>query len=107
VLKSGCARQQLEIKLFGGANLYDGPSRVGTKNSDFALNYLQAEGLRVVASDLGGNHPRVVHYHPATGGARRIFRKRDEEDAIIAERAPRYKAKLTEASPEGDVELFG
>ena len=107
VLKSGCARQYMEIKMFGGANLNEGPSKVGSKNASFALSYLENEGLRSIATDLGGTHPRVIHYVPSTGGAKRIFRKRIEEDQIIVESERRYKAKLNVAPPsEGDVELF-
>lgn len=106
VLRSGCRRENLEIKLFGGANLTEGPSRVGSKNAAFALNYLAAEGLRVLSSDLGGTHPRLVHYVPATGAARRVLRERANERQI-AETERRYKAKLTTAPPpEGDIELF-
>ena len=107
VLRTGCPRQYLEIKLFGGANLNDGPSKVGSKNASFALNYLKAEGLTSIANDLGSNHPRVIHYVPSTGAARRIFRKRVEEDQIVVESERRYNAKLKVApATGGDVELF-
>jgi len=106
VLKSGCRREDLEIKLFGGANLMDGPSRVGSKNAAFALSYLEAEVLPVLSSDLGGTHPRVVQFVPSTGAARRVLRKRADERQI-AETERRYKARLTTAPPpEGDIELF-
>ena len=42
VLKSGCRRQDLEIKLFGGADLTDGPSLIGSSNVAFVLDYLAA-----------------------------------------------------------------
>jgi chemotaxis protein CheD len=106
VLKSGCGRDDLEIKLFGGANLNDGPSRVGSKNAAFAMKYLEDEGLAPVSVDLGGTHPRVIQYVPSTGVARRIFRKRTDEDRIIAEAERRYTDKLVVTPKEGDIELF-
>jgi chemotaxis protein CheD len=109
VLRTGCRREDLEIKLFGGSDLNDGPSKVGSKNAAFARLYLENEGLRAIATDLGSNHPRVIHYVPSTGAAKRIFRKRADEDRIIAERERRYKATLKEKAEttEGDIELFG
>lgn len=106
VLRTGCGREGLEIKLFGGANLNEGPSRVGSKNAAFVLKYLEDEGFSPVSVDLGGTHPRVIHYVPSTGTVRRIFRKRLEEDRIIAERERRYTRELVVKPPEGDIELF-
>jgi len=54
VLKAGCPRSRLEIKLFGGANFTAGPAMIGRKNSDFALRYLAEEGLAAIAAGLGG-----------------------------------------------------
>jgi chemotaxis protein CheD len=106
VLRTGCRREDLEIKLFGGANLNDGPSKVGSKNAAFVLKYLEEEGLSPVSVDLGGTHPRVIQYVPSTGTVRRIFRKRSDEDRIIAERERRYTRDLVVKPPEGDIELF-
>ncbi len=104
-LKSGCGRGDLEIKVFGGANLTDGFSQVGSKNAQFAVDYLDAEGLSAVSSDLGGNQPRVVRYVPGTGTARRILLKRPEAGDIM-ERERQYKVTLTTKPTEGDIELF-
>lgn len=57
VLKSGCPRDRIEIKLFGGANFVEGPSRIGEKNAQFALHYLEHDGLHPVSVDLGGTGP--------------------------------------------------
>jgi chemotaxis protein CheD len=70
---SGCHRSRLEIKLFGGANFADGPAMIGKRNSDFVLNYLAKEGLRVTVADLGGVYGRRIHYHPASGKVKRLF----------------------------------
>lgn len=105
VLKSGCARGDLEIKLFGGASLTSGPSMIGQKNSDFALRYLKEEGLRVVAMDLGGVFGRRIHYHPATGKVGRLFLKGAGKDRV-AEEERRYGANLRNKPVDGDVQLF-
>ncbi len=106
VLKSGCTRRDLEIKLFGGASFTSGPSMIGQKNGDFALRYLKEEGLRVVASDLGGVFGRRIHYHPATGKVARLFLRGAGKDQVAAEER-RYGAELRRKPVDGgDVQLF-
>jgi chemotaxis protein CheD len=106
VLKSGCLRRDLEIKLFGGASFTSGPSMIGQKNGDFALRYLKEEGLRVAASDLGGVFGRRIHYHPATGKVARLFLRGAGKDQVAAEER-RYGAELRRKPVDGgDVQLF-
>ncbi len=105
VLKSGCARPDLEIKLFGGASFTNGPSMIGQKNSDFALRYLKEEGLRVAAMDLGGAFGRRIHYHPASGKVARIFLKGAGKDRV-AEEERLYGANLRKMPVDGGVQLF-
>jgi chemotaxis protein CheD len=105
ILKSGCARPDLEIKLFGGACFTSGPTMIGQKNGDFALRYLKEEGLRVVAMDLGGVFGRRIHYHPASGKVARIFLKGAGKDKV-AEEERRYGANLRKMPVDGGVQLF-
>jgi chemotaxis protein CheD len=105
VLKSGCQRKDLEIKLFGGANFTSGPSMIGQKNADFAMRYLQNEGLRVIAHDLGGGYGRRIHYFPTTGAVKRFLLK-GGGDKVIVEREQRYVTTLKQAPVEGDIDLF-
>jgi chemotaxis protein CheD len=106
VLKSGCRRQDLEIKLFGGANLMDGPSMVGSKNAAFARDYLANEGVKTVAEDLGGPCGRRIHYTPATGKVQRLLLQ-DHSQQKIAALEESYKTKILTKSIEGEIELFG
>jgi chemotaxis protein CheD len=105
VLKSGCGRKNLEIKLFGGANFTQGVTMIGTKNGEFALRYLNNEGLRPVAMDLGGNLGRRIEYHPATGKVVRLFLRGTGKDQVVEEER-RYGAVLRSKPVEGDVQLF-
>lgn len=106
ILKSGCGRTGLEIKLFGGANFSSGVTMIGQKNADFAIRYLKEEGLPLAASDLGGVHGRRIHYHPATGKVARLFLKGAGQDQVAAQEH-RYGAELRRTPIDGDVELFG
>jgi chemotaxis protein CheD len=105
VLKSGCKRQDLEIKLFGGSNLYDGVSLIGKKNAEFTLKYLEKEGLRVAAHDFGGSRGRRIHYSPATGRVHRLLLRHNVDESVVqAER--KYISHLAHSEIEGDIELF-
>lgn len=69
----GAHRDELEVKLFGGADVLpllsertDRPT-VGALNCQAAVSVLAEEGFNVTASDLGGTRGRRIHFHTATG----------------------------------------
>lgn len=105
ILKSGCRREDLEIKLFGGSILSGGPTMVGLKNADFALRYLELEGLRVAGHDFGGPRGRRIHYFPSTGVVKRRLLQPTTEDRLVREESD-YVASLKTETVEGDIELF-
>lgn len=69
----GVRRQELEIKLFGGADVLPVGTRrldkptIGAMNCLTALEVLKEEGLSALASDLGGTRGRTIHFHTGTG----------------------------------------
>jgi chemotaxis protein CheD len=69
IMAHGGRRDQLEIKIFGGAMISSDFQRIGDKNADFVESYLQHEGLAVAAQDLRGTAPRRLMYFPNTGRA--------------------------------------
>jgi chemotaxis protein CheD len=83
----GATRRELEIKLFGGADVLPVSAArshiltVGAMNCKIALEVLEKEGLQVAASDLGGLRGRTVHFDTATGDVlvRRLARLRVTE----------------------------
>jgi chemotaxis protein CheD len=62
-----------EAKLFGGADMLDQPGRangyvsIGRQNIDAALKTIEALGLRLIASDTGGDRGRKVFFYSGTG----------------------------------------
>jgi len=106
LLKAGCSRNSLEIKLFGGGNVIDSTSSIGTNNAEFARHYLEAEGLRVAVADLGGQLPRRINYFPATGKVIRRLLGSNESVAVVREENE-YVSSLSKRSPAGEIELFG
>jgi len=69
----GARRDEVEVKLFGGADVLpllcvraDRPT-VGALNCQAAVSVLAEEGFTVTASDLGGTRGRRIHFHTGTG----------------------------------------
>ncbi|MCX6625363.1 MAG: chemotaxis protein CheD [Acidobacteria bacterium] len=69
----GAGRQELEVKVFGGADVLpaaaprEGRPTVGALNCRAAADVLAEEGFTVSASDLGGMRGRRIHFHTGTG----------------------------------------
>jgi chemotaxis protein CheD len=106
LIKAGCVRERIEIKVFGGGNVTDSSNAVGSDNAEFILTYLKAEGLRCAASDLGGTLPRRIHYYPSTGRVVRRLLGVSERYSIDREEHD-YGSRLQQQQPAGEIELFG
>lgn len=69
----GVPRRELQVKLFGGADVLpvsqskNGRLTVGAQNCKAAAEALSEENLTVLASDLGGARGRNIHFHTGTG----------------------------------------
>jgi chemotaxis protein CheD len=69
----GAFRREVEVKLFGGADVLpvgDADARrrsVGKQNCDTAIEILRVEGFQVVASSLGGTLGRNIRFNTETG----------------------------------------
>ena len=68
MLKNGAKRQHLKAKAFGGGNILK-PSKnasnffcVGSINALFIQEFLENERIPLVASDLGGDLGRIIHF---------------------------------------------
>jgi chemotaxis protein CheD len=105
LLKLGCVREDLEIKVFGGGNVTDTRNLIGTDNSDFVLRYLDNEGLPIAAQDLRGQYPRRIQYFPKTG---RVIRRllAGGESSVVTRDESEYARRLTATKPTGSIELF-
>jgi chemotaxis protein CheD len=104
--KAGADRRRLVAKIFGGAHVLDIRESVGgvpQQNIDFIRDFLTRESLPLLSEDVGGYHPRHVHFYTETGRAmvKRVSSARSVSKVVREERqrevqAPRY----------GDVTLF-
>lgn len=107
LIKRGCPRERLEIKVFGGANVIDSRQAIGSKNAEFVLRYLADEGLRCAAQDLGGDFPRRIQYSPASGRVARRLLGRSDVEPIVSEEKAYAVALRAPQQADGEIELFG
>lgn len=105
ILKVGGKRQNLEVKLFGGGQVLANMTDIGKRNIEFAIDYLEREGLEVIAQDVGGTYPRKVLYFSDTGAVKmRKIKKRHND--TVEKREEIYRKTIVSAPSSGDVELF-
>lgn len=107
LVKLGASRSRLEAKVFGGGAVLRGFTtvNVGERNSEFVLEYLKTEHIKIVSQDLMGLYPRKVYYFPSNG--RVMVRKlKSVHNNTIIEREQRYGQRLETSNIAGDVELF-
>lgn len=105
ILKTGALRRNLEIKLFGGAQIGSLGSSVGETNAHFALNYLADEGFRAKTIDLGGALPRRVYFIPETGQVKRRLLRR-KEDLSVFKNETKMSPTSKQMETSSSIELF-
>ncbi len=103
LLRKGARRDRLEVKLFGGAHLFDGLSDVGSQNSNFAERFVRDEGLSYVGGSLRGDRARRIQFWPISGRARQILLAPTESRIFAVEQQRRPVAAAQDA---GALELF-
>ena len=104
ILKRGGDRRGLEAKLFGGANVVAALSDVGSRNTEFARQFLKDEGIAVVGGDVGGKMARRIQYSPASGRAWQV--KVVDSGRQLVERELSALQPQTKNSETPDVEFF-
>jgi len=107
LLKLGAKKDRLEAKVFGGGAVLASlsSSNVGVRNAEFVLEYLQMEGIPVLARDLLESCPRKVYYFSDSGRVLVKRLNRVHNDTLYT-REQTYKASLAKQPVGGDVELF-
>ena len=104
LLSAGARREQLRVKLFGGARVLPRLSDVGRRNIEFARNFVSVEGLTLVGEDLGGEQPRKLIMYPESG--RVLVRRLPQvESRTIAATDTHYLRRM-DTPVAGSVELF-
>lgn len=102
--KAAVRRVDLEIKIFGGANVHAGLRAVGHRNASFVEDFLTNEGLRATSGHLRGELPRKVVYHPDSGRVLMRYARTVDAAKLLAKETNVAVHNLAVGS--GDVELF-
>lgn len=106
ILARGGRRERLEVKLFGGGNMFGHTmADIGGNNVEFAKRYILQEGLKLVSEDVGDTYPRKIFYFTDTG---RVLLKKIvhlKNDTIMA-RESAYKETLIGEPASQDITLF-
>lgn len=105
ILRFGGSKAKLEIKVFGGGKVLAQVTNVGLQNVKFIHDYVHVEGLRIVAEDTGGIHPRKVVYDPVSGKVG-IKKLKAVHNNTIEARETRYQNELSATKVEGEIDLF-
>ncbi|WP_329742698.1 chemoreceptor glutamine deamidase CheD [Dyella sp. A6] len=105
ILKVGSQRVDLEVKVFGGGRVLTQMTDVGRRNIEFVQHYIETEGLRLTASDLGDVYPRQVQFFPTSGRVRVRQLKRHQDTVLVAGES-QYLKRLANDPIKGEVELF-
>ncbi len=109
LMKLGVQRRDLKAKVFGGGavlRFLDGSvSRIPQSNIDFAFEYLEKEGIPILASDVGGREARKVFLFPRTG---KVLMKRIASNLanLVEKEEERYLTTIRTEAPEGEIVLF-
>lgn len=105
----GAVRSRLIAKVFGGGNMFnfDQKNQQGIRNTDFVINFLGTDGIRLVAQDTGGRFSRRLIFHTDTG---RTLLKRTKANINVNKKGKGFidttkKIKTIPKKP-GDVTLF-
>ena len=105
ILSHGGRKERLEVKVFGGANVLNNSTRIGSQNALFIRHYLEKERIPIHSEDLEGDWPRRVHYYPVSGKVM-VRTLRRQEDLQVVEVEKRYNQSLSGNGFDGSIELF-
>lgn len=109
MMKLGAERKKIIAKAFGGActlPAMNSKDHVGIRNSEFVVEFLEKEGLRLASCSLGGTTGRKVFFHTDSGV---VFIKRLIPAAIrnlMAEEKKKQQQIMEELNKTGEVILF-
>lgn len=109
MIKLGARRESMQAKIFGGGQVMANftTMKVGERNAEFVIQYLNTERIPIVSEDILDIYPRKVVYFPTTGKAmvKRLAHAHPEQLEAQA-RAQGSAAQLARENAGGSVDLF-
>lgn len=106
LLVMGAKRENLIAKVFGGGNISGalGEHNIGRRNSEFVLEFLKKDQIKIGAVDMGGIHSRRIKFYTDSGKVR-VFGVA-VADRIAAQQERRYSESIRKDPVSGDIEFF-
>lgn len=106
LMKLGGIKERMEVKIFGGAKLYESSQNVGKGNSNWVIDYMKTEGFNVVTCDVGDIYPRKLYYFTETGRLLMKKIKKLRNETILVREEEYKESLLRKRKREDDVTLF-
>lgn len=83
MVKNGAKKRNIVAKLVGGAKMFsfgedNSVMNIGKRNSEAAKEILKAEGIKIVAEDIGEDFGRTMRFYSETGEVLVTSYKRDD-----------------------------
>lgn len=107
IVRAGGRKERLQAKVFGGANVLSAIEgmAIGGCNTKFVSNFLDREGIPVLARDTGGTHARRIMYNPYEGRVLLNSKGVGSVDAIAKGEADHQK-KILLSPRKTNIEIF-
>ena len=105
IFKFGGTWENIEIKLFGAGSVISSSGDVGKKNILFVREFMQTEGYKITAEDLGGEFPRKINYCPISGKVR-VKKMRSIHKQTIVQQELSLQRQMEKTEIGGEVDLF-
>lgn len=110
MLGRGARKERMVAKAFGGGAVVGGlvGVSVGERNASFAREWLEREGIPLLAADLLGPWSRKIVFDPASGDAycRRIANTMATAAEVARKEAAYQQQLVRQSARKGDIELF-
>jgi chemotaxis protein CheD len=110
LLGKGVSKSRLVAKAFGGGTIVSLTTMaIGARNAEFAQEWLDREGIPLIASDFSGPWSRKVVFLPENGDAfcrRRPTTQADAAEVVKAEMDYENSLALPKKTKEKRIELF-
>jgi len=109
LLKLGSRKSDFKAKIFGGAAMF-GPLKkengIGALNIQFARQFLETEGIPIIASNTGEDVGRKIFFFPQTGQV--LMRKIHSKSKILdlKQQDEGFKQTITDQPPGDKIVLF-
>ncbi|KDE39113.1 Chemotaxis protein CheD [Nitrincola lacisaponensis] len=105
--KSGARPERVQAKVFGACNALESPGgqKMGLYNSRFVVQYLQQQGIPVLATDLMDVYPRKVYFFPRSG---RVLVKKLKKlnNTTLLDREADYYRRLSDLELSDEMEMY-